>query len=75
MAYVFVTSQCFGCQRLFSYHPNKVPSINQGGTRYPICQTCVDRVNPMREKNGLPLIVPQPGAYEPADENEIVWND
>jgi len=29
----------------------------------------------MREKNGLPLIVPLPGAYEPAPEDEIIWED
>lgn len=74
MAYVFVTSPCFGCGQLFSYHPNKVPSINHQGARRPICLTCVKRVNPMRIANGLPLIVPLPGAYEPAEENEINWN-
>jgi Fe-S-cluster-containing dehydrogenase component len=74
MAYVFVTSPCFGCRQHFSYHPNKVPSINQDGTRYPICQVCVDRVNPLRKANGLPPIAPLPGAYEPADEDEIVWD-
>jgi hypothetical protein len=32
-------------------------------------------MNPMRKKNGVPLIKPLPGAYEPADENEVIWND
>jgi hypothetical protein len=26
MGYVFVTSQCFGCGRIFSYNPLRVPS-------------------------------------------------
>jgi hypothetical protein len=74
MAYVFVTSACFGCSRIFSYHPNKVPSIPIDGDRKPICQDCVTAVNPLREKNGLPPIVPLPGAYEAADENEVDWS-
>jgi hypothetical protein len=76
MGYVMVTSPCVGCGNIFSYHPNKVPSVSlDGGPRQPICQACVDRMNPMRKKNGVPLIKPLPGAYEPADENEVIWND
>lgn len=75
MGYVFVTSQCFGCSRIFSYHPNKVPSHRDAdGVRQPICQVCVARANPEREKHGLPPIVPLPGAYEAADEDEINWS-
>jgi len=73
MAFVFVTSPCFGCGKPFSYHPNKVPSITHEGTRKPVCADCVERVNPLRKKNGLQPIVPLPGAYEAADESEIVW--
>jgi hypothetical protein len=73
MAYVLVTSACFGCKRLFSYHPNKVPSIPIEGERQPICQACVDEVNPRRIKNGLPPIKVLPGAYEPADEDDVRW--
>jgi hypothetical protein len=73
MAYVLVTSACFGCGKIFSYHPNKVPSIPIEGERRPICQACVALVNPKRIKNGLPPIVILPGAYEPADEDEVRW--
>jgi len=77
MGYVFITSACFGCGQIFSYHPNRVPSIRNPatGSREPICRVCVERVNPMRVKNGLDPIVPLPGAYEPADENEVDWGD
>lgn len=75
MGYVYVTSNCYGCGRLFCYHPNKVPSIRVEDVRRPICQHCVIRVNPMRKKNGLPPIVPLPGAYEPAEESEVDWSD
>jgi Fe-S-cluster-containing dehydrogenase component len=74
MGYVYATGTCIGCGNLFSFHPNKVPSLTYNGTRQPVCQGCVDRVNPMRKANGLPPIVPLPGAYEPADENDINWS-
>ena len=75
MAYVFVTGGCYGCGRIFSFHPNKVPSLPVNGARQPICLACVTRVNPERERTGLPPIVPLPGAYEAAPEHEINWED
>jgi hypothetical protein len=71
MGYVMATSACFGCKRLFSYNPVRVPSITIDGVRQPVCEACVERVNPMRAKNGLPPIVPLPDAYEPCDESEL----
>jgi hypothetical protein len=66
------TSPCIGCGKVFSYNPMKVPSCSAvTGTREPICEGCVARINPMREKNGLPPIVPLPGAYEPCEEGEL----
>ena len=73
MAYVFVTSACVGCGRIFSYHPNKVPSVRVHGVREPICQACIVRANAEREKNGLPPIKILPGAYEAADEDDVIW--
>jgi hypothetical protein len=73
MGYAFATSACFGCQRIFSYNPMRVPSIRDPhtGSREPLCGHCVERVNPQRVKNGLAPIVPLPGAYEPCDESEL----
>ena len=71
MGYVFAHSICFGCKQVFSYNPMKVPSIPIDGEREPICQACVDRINPERIKNGLPPIVPAPDAYEPCNETEL----
>jgi len=65
--YVFATAPCFGCRALFTFNPELVPSVNYNGDRRPICQTCVDRVNPSRIKNGLAPIVPLVGAYEPSE--------
>ena len=72
MGYVSVLAPCFGCGQLFSFNPVRVPSIRIGGERMPVCQTCVDRVNPKRRANGLDDIVPLPGAYDACDENEII---
>lgn len=70
--YVFATSACFGCRRLFSYNPHKVPSHrDEHGVRQPVCQACVDVANPRRKANGLPPIVPHPDAYEPLPESEL----
>lgn len=75
MGFVYIQSACFGCGQVFTYHPNKVPSVRVKGQREPICQACVARVNPTRIANGLEPIVPLPGAYEPADESEVDWED
>lgn len=75
MGFITCTSACIGCRRLFSYNPMRVPSIRIDGVREPICQACVDRINPRRIANGLDPIVPLPGAYEPADESEVVFDD
>jgi hypothetical protein len=76
MGYALCTSNCFGCGRIFSYNPMRVPSIRdpRTGSKEPICQACVDRVNPIREQNGLPPIVPARDAYEPCDESELSYD-
>jgi len=72
------TSACFCCKRPFTYNPMRVPSIpadvSGTGTREPVCLGCVNAVNPQRIANGLPPIVPLPGAYEACDESEMVWD-
>ena len=71
MGYVVAMAPCFGCSREFPFNPMKVPSIRCNGKREPICQSCVDRINPERIANGLEPIVPLPGAYEACDEEEL----
>jgi len=68
------TGICMGCGKLFSFHPNKVPSLKG----QPICKECVDRVNPIRIAKGLPPITYAEDAYKTAldeDEDRIDWND
>ena len=72
MAYVLCTSECYGCKRIFSYNPIRVPSIRIKGVREPVCRDCVESViNPQRAKDGLEPFVPAPDAYEACDESEL----
>ena len=75
MGVVWAMSPCAGCGQLFSYNPLLVPSITIKGSREPICHGCVVRVNPRRAANGLPPIVPLPGAYEPMPEEQWIALD
>lgn len=50
----------------------RVPSTSAiTGQREPICESCVDRLNPIRVANGLAPIAPLPGAYDACDEDEL----
>lgn len=69
--FAYATSQCFGCKRIFSYNPMRVPSIRINGQREPVCLDCVHVCNPARVKNGLAPIVPHKDAYEPCPEEEL----
>jgi hypothetical protein len=74
MGYVSCMSACYGCKRIFSYNPVRVPSIRINGVREPICEICVKRANPERIANGLEPIVPAPDAYTAADEYEVDYD-
>lgn len=73
MGFVFCVGTCFGCKGPMTFNPNLVPSISINGVKEPICKTCVDKVNPVRIKNGLEPIVLHPDAYSAANESEINW--
>jgi hypothetical protein len=69
MGYMIVFGPCIGCGNMFAFNPHRVPSCSAiTGHREPICRGCVERVNPLRIRNGLPPIVPADDAYEPAEE-------
>lgn len=63
--------ECFGCKHLFTFSPTKVPSVLVDGVRQPVCESCVERVNPIRIANNLEPIVPLPGAYEADEVGEL----
>ena len=69
--YATCYGQCYGCKRLFSFNPVRVPSVVVNGSREPICINCVTVANPKRIANGLPPIVPAADAYEACEEWEL----
>jgi len=73
MGYAFILSECFGCGKLFSYNPIRVPSIRnpETGTKEPVCRRCIEKVNPTRIQNGLAPITYAEDAYDPVDEEEL----
>ena len=68
MAYSNMFSECFGCQQLFSYHPDHVPSHRVNGVREPICRKCIEKVNSIRIARGDEPFIIHPDAYEPKEE-------
>ena len=73
MGYALATSSCFGCGRLFSYNPVRVPSIRDphSGEKEPVCQSCINIANRIRADKGLDLLVVHPEAYLACDEGEL----
>lgn len=79
---LLVTSPCFGCGRLITYNPLRVPSIRVNpatgapdptGKREPVCLDGIHRANPRRIANGVPPITVHPEAYAPLPEHEMAW--
>lgn len=71
MGYFIAFGRCINCNQSFGFNPHKVPSSSAlTGTREPICEPCVKRINAIRVERGLAAIKPLPGAYDPADEDE-----
>lgn len=64
MAFMSCIAPCCHCQRLFSFNPDLVPSVNVNGTREPLCRACIEWANPLREAKGLLRIQILPGAYD-----------
>ena len=68
MGWAIVWGACASCKTMFSFNPHKVPSVRINGVREPVCRSCIERVNPVRIKNGLAPITIDPEAYEPIEE-------
>jgi len=66
MGYIVTTGICLGCGKMFSFHPNKVPSLNG----QPLCKECVDKVNPIRIEKGLDPITYAKDAYDSGQDEE-----
>lgn len=72
MGYAFVISPCLVCKRPFTFNPKKVPSwYNEEGTREPICEPCIKRINILRVEKGKDPFSIHPEAYTYCDEVEL----
>lgn len=74
MGFAFGIGNCYACGQLFTFNPMKVPSTkDKDEVRQPVCASCLIKWNASRVENGLPAIPALSGAYEPCDENELVF--
>jgi hypothetical protein len=64
MAYMSCMGPCVGCRRVFSFNPDRVPSLRVDGYKQPVCRDCMAKVNVERKEKGLEPFPVQPGAYE-----------
>lgn len=75
MGFMFCTSQCLLCDKVFTFNPDLVPSIrasrhngkwfkDPNGSREPICKDCMETANTFRLEQGLEPLAVLPGAYE-----------
>ncbi|MGW8177946.1 MAG: hypothetical protein ACWGQW_04015 [bacterium] len=84
MGWCFGAAPCWGCGRVFPFHPDLVPSIPinletgkvdpVNGKRQPVCHSCMLEVNEKRKKMGLDPHPIHPQAYDIANEGEVKWN-
>jgi hypothetical protein len=56
---------CVACARMFTFDPDRVPSVLYEGERWPVCPDCLERLNEMRRARGLEAHRPAAGAYGP----------
>ena len=65
MANMVVIGTCWGCGKMFSFNPNRVPSIRVEGERQPVCLDCITATNEKRKEMGVDLFPIPTDAYEP----------
>jgi hypothetical protein len=75
----FAYGTCWSCGNSFTFNPHRVPSIpvdpasgkvtprTEGGVRQPLCRSCCERANLMREAEGLPPWDVSDDAYGPVE--------
>jgi hypothetical protein len=68
MTWMSCIGPCISCGRVFSFNPERVPSIRWKGEREPVCRDCIESANVIRVACGLAPHAILPGAY---DEMEV----
>lgn len=67
MGYMLCHGSCINCNKLFSFNPDRVPSIRINGEREPLCRPCMESINSMRKDKGVPALVVNADAYTPLE--------
>ena len=70
MSYMMAYAACINCKQMFTFNPERVPSVRVNDRREPICRSCVEWANPQRVAKRLEPIRVLPGAYEPEEVGE-----
>jgi hypothetical protein len=72
MGWAMAFSPCCVCERCFGYNPRAVPSTSAvTGTKEPVCEPCMDRVNERRRSLGIEPVTIMRDAYAPVDEDDL----
>jgi len=75
MAFMWALGNCCICGRIFSFNPERTPSVrgfyddngfhlDHAGKREPVCLPCMTAGNEIRRRNGKKPFAIQPGAYQ-----------
>jgi hypothetical protein len=67
MAWMQVIGNCWGCDILFTFNANHVPSMVVDGIREPLCRDCMTRLNAKLVDIGRDPVWIHPDAYEPEE--------
>lgn len=62
--FMVVLGRCAVCGQVFSFNPNKVPSVRVDGKREPICRACIEMANKVRIDGGMEPFPVLEDAYE-----------
>lgn len=68
MGYMIAMGNCAVCGNLFTFNPERVPSVRINGEKEPVCRPCMERVNILKREKGLPEFEIPEDAYEPTPE-------
>lgn len=71
MGWALCYGRCVSCDGVFCFNPLHVPSVRIHGTREPICEACITRVNDARMEKGIAVIVVHEEAYTSCKEEEL----
>jgi len=67
MSFMVAFGACICCGQLFSFNPDRVPSVIVRGEREPVCEDCMRAANKLRISRGERPHEILVGAYEESE--------